>query len=143
LPHVKGAISPLERKDKDLLISAGLGAMRGLGDASALPNARVSHNKNIGQGLNGGGQGGSLERNPSVLSRKELIKQEYNLLLETRLPKIMQLMNSEKSLGFGIGYGTQNQEGSAEAQETPEIIHKHYGEDPKLNINVGKSQLLK
>ena len=44
----------------------------------------------------------SLERNPSVLSRKELIKQEYNLLLETRLPNIMQLMNSEKSLGLGL-----------------------------------------
>lgn len=27
LPQVKGAISPLERKDKDLLISAGLGAI--------------------------------------------------------------------------------------------------------------------
>jgi hypothetical protein len=38
-----------------------------------------------------------------VLSRKELIKQEYNLLLENRLPNIMQLMNSEKSLGLGIG----------------------------------------
>jgi len=44
----------------------------------------------------------SLERNPSVLSRKELIKQECNLLLETRLPNIMQLMNSEKSLGLHI-----------------------------------------
>jgi len=38
------------------------------------------------------------------MSRKELIKQEYNLLLETRLPNIMQLMNSEKSLGLGLGY---------------------------------------
>ena len=42
----------------------------------------------------------SLERNPSVLSRKELIKHECNLLLETKLPNIMQLMNSEKSLGL-------------------------------------------
>lgn len=38
------------------------------------------------------------------MSRKELIQQEYNLLLETRLPNIMQLMNSEKSLGLGLGY---------------------------------------
>ena len=46
----------------------------------------------------------SLERNSSVLSRKELIKQEYNHLLETRLPSIMQLMNSEKNIGIGGGY---------------------------------------
>ena len=39
-----------------------------------------------------------------MLSRKELIKQEYNLLLETRLPNIMQLMNSEKSHGLGIAF---------------------------------------
>jgi hypothetical protein len=42
----------------------------------------------------------SLERNPSMLSRKELMKHECNLLLETRLPNIMQLMSSEKSLGL-------------------------------------------
>jgi hypothetical protein len=50
----------------------------------------------------------SLERNSSVLSRKELIKQEYNLLLETRLPNIMQLMNSDKQLGLGMGSISKN-----------------------------------
>lgn len=40
-------------------------------------------------------------RNSSVLSRKELIKQEYNHLLETRLPSIMHLMNNEKTMGLG------------------------------------------
>ena len=45
-----------------------------------------------------------LERNPSVMSRKELIKQECNLLLETRLPNIMSLMNSEKNIGLNLGF---------------------------------------
>jgi len=49
----------------------------------------------------------SLDRNPSVLSRKELIKQEYNLLLENRLPNIMQLMKSEKNLGLGMGFSNK------------------------------------
>lgn len=75
------------------------------------------------QGINGGiGQGlapeRSLERNPSVLSRKELIKQEYNLLLETRLPNIMHLMNSDKSLGLGMGSISKT------ALETEEEIRK-------------------
>ena len=43
-----------------------------------------------------------------MLSRKELIKQEYNLLLENRLPNIMQLMNSEKTLGLGLGGISKN-----------------------------------
>ena len=79
LPQVKGAISPLERKEKDLLISAGLGAIHA--------RAPQGINGAIGQGLVAPER--SLERNQSVLSRKELIKQEYNLLLETRLPNIM------------------------------------------------------
>lgn len=35
----------------------------------------------------------SLERNNSVFSRKELIKKEYNKIIETRLPNILNLMN--------------------------------------------------
>ena len=31
LPHVKGAISHLDRKDKDTLVNAGKGAISGLG----------------------------------------------------------------------------------------------------------------
>ena len=66
LPHVKGAVSPLDRnKEKDLLVNAGL----------------ISRAPTLGQGLmpNGAaevrtGAERSLERNPSVLSRKELIK---------------------------------------------------------------------
>lgn len=64
LPHVKGAVSPLDRnKEKDLLVNAGL----------------ISRAPTLGQGLmsNGDVRTGaerSLERNPSVLSRKELIK---------------------------------------------------------------------
>jgi len=38
LPHVKGAVSPLDRKEKDLLINAGLGAMHGLGTGSVVTN---------------------------------------------------------------------------------------------------------
>jgi hypothetical protein len=91
LPQVKGAISPIDRKD-NLLINAGMGAV-GL----RLPDK-------------------SLERNPSVLSRKELIEQQYNLLLETRLPNIMQLMNSEKTLGGG---------GYQEAKEEDTNIEQH------------------
>jgi hypothetical protein len=81
------------------------------------------------QGINGGiGQGlgpneKSLERNPSVLSRKELIKQEYNLLLETRLPNIMQLMNSDKSLGLGMGSISKN--GLENEEEQPRKKEKY------------------
>jgi|TARA_B110001450_G_scaffold253543_1_gene277164 hypothetical protein len=56
---VKGAISPLEhQKEKEALINAGLGAM-GIGQGLTLPASSAQR---------------SLERNPSVLSRKELIK---------------------------------------------------------------------
>ena len=35
LPTVKGAISPIDKRDgKDLLVSAGIGAMNGLGAAN-------------------------------------------------------------------------------------------------------------
>lgn len=98
LPQVKGAISPLERKEKDLLIGAGLGAIHS--------RAPQGINGAIGQGL---APERSLERNQSVLSRKELIKQEYNLLLETRLPNIMQIMNSEKSLGLQVNAAANGQ----------------------------------
>jgi hypothetical protein len=37
-----------------------------------------------------------MERNNSVFSRKELIKKEYNRIIETRLPNILQLMNQDK-----------------------------------------------
>ena len=52
LPQVKGAISPLERRDKDLLISAGLGAIHA--------RAPQGINGAIGQGL---APERSLERN--------------------------------------------------------------------------------
>lgn len=127
-------MSPLDRKDKDLLINAGLGAMHGLGTGSVVTNQRAGNHAAIGQGLRTDGEGRSLERNPSVLSRKELIKQEYNLLLETRLPKIMQLMNSEKSLGLGLGYGASNNErGDGNVVDTPEM-NKQLLDDPKINI---------
>jgi hypothetical protein len=36
----------------------------------------------------------SLERtNANVISRKELIKKEYNKILETKLPNILNMMN--------------------------------------------------
>ena len=65
----------------------------------------------------------SLERNQSVLSRKELIKQEYNLLLETRLPNIMQLMNSEKSLGLGLNM-PKNGTPEKEAKQAKKVVEK-------------------
>jgi len=55
---VKGAISPLVKKEKEILINAGLGAMS-MGNGLTLPASSAQR---------------SLERNPSVLSRKELIK---------------------------------------------------------------------
>ncbi len=38
----------------------------------------------------------SLERNNSVISRKDLIKKEYNKIMEQRLPNILCLMNQDK-----------------------------------------------
>jgi len=38
----------------------------------------------------------SLERNNSVFSRRDLIKKEYNKIIENRLPNILSLMNNEK-----------------------------------------------
>lgn len=75
----------------------GLGATRDRSIAAAVNNNPIT----VGNGLKSTATAErSLERNPSVLSRKELIKHECNLLLETRLPNIMHLMNSEKSLGL-------------------------------------------
>jgi hypothetical protein len=88
LPSLKGAGTPMGDIHNNF---AALGGTRERSIAATVAGSQLIEKER------------SLERNPSVLSRKELIKQEYNLLLETRLPKIMQLMNSEKSLGLGIG----------------------------------------
>lgn len=100
LPIIKGAVSPIDGREIKMgdpsSILNGLGASRERSIAAAVAGTHSS----VGPVL---GRERSLERNPSVLSRKELIKQEYNLLLETRLPNIMQIMNSEKSLGLGLG----------------------------------------
>ena len=102
LPQVKGASnqpqSPdagaiISRTDKEsLLQNAGLGTM---GNRSSIGQGLISGERSLER---------KLERNPSVMSRKELIKQECNLLLETRLPNIMSLMNSEKNIGLNLGF---------------------------------------
>ena len=38
----------------------------------------------------------SLDRNNSVFNRKELIKKEYNRIMDQRLPNILSLMNHDK-----------------------------------------------
>lgn len=38
----------------------------------------------------------SLERNNSVFNRKDLIKKEYNKIMDQRLPNILSLMNHDK-----------------------------------------------
>ena len=46
----------------------------------------------------------------------------------------MQLMNSEKSLGLGLGYGASNGAGGdANVVDTPEM-NKQILDDPKVNI---------
>jgi len=46
----------------------------------------------------------------------------------------MQLMNSEKSLGLGLGYGASNGAGGdTNVVDTPEM-NKQILEDPKINI---------
>lgn len=65
LPHVKGAVSPLDRnKDKDLVNAGGL-----ISRAPTLGQGLISNAADVRTGAER-----SLERNPSVLSRKELIK---------------------------------------------------------------------
>jgi len=103
LPTIKGAMSPIESQERKLQDSIGINCMNGLGVtrersiAATVANTQTA----VGTGLKSTATAErSLERNPSVLSRKELIKQECNLLLETRLPNIMQIMNSEKSIGL-------------------------------------------
>jgi hypothetical protein len=99
LPTIKGAMSPLD--SDGIKITDAMGIMNGLGISRersivATVAAVQPHN-----GMKSSAVGErSLERNPSMLSRKELMKHECNLLLETRLPNIMQLMSSEKSLGL-------------------------------------------
>jgi hypothetical protein len=112
LPMVKGLSEPLQMsRDKEF---PGLSILQS--------RAPQGINGSIGQGL--GHQERSLERNPSVLSRKELIKQEYNLLLETRLPNIMQLMNSDKSLGLGMGSLSKNNLETDEDSKKNERLNK-------------------
>jgi len=100
------------------------------------------------QGINGGiGQGlapeRSLERNQSVLSRKELIKQEYNLLLETRLPNIMQIMNSEKSLGLQINSANNVQYDYANSKNALETVAPESGGDNEEPNIGGRNRLNK
>jgi hypothetical protein len=38
----------------------------------------------------------SLDRNNSVFNRKELIKKEYNRIMDQRLPNILSQMNQDK-----------------------------------------------
>jgi len=46
----------------------------------------------------------------------------------------MQLMNSEKSLGLGLGYGAPNNErGDGNVVDTPEM-NKQFLDDPKINM---------
>jgi hypothetical protein len=53
---------------------------------SKLPNLRTKGANAVGEK--------SLERtNANVISRKELIKKEYNRILETKLPNILNMMN--------------------------------------------------
>ena len=41
----------------------------------------------------------SLERNNSVFSRRDLIKKEYNKIMEHKLPNILNLMNNNGNAG--------------------------------------------
>lgn len=102
LPNIKGAISPPEN---EYIHKDGINCMNGLGVTREKSIAATVANSQAAVGfISHTNIERSLERNSSVLSRKELIKQEYNHLLETRLPSIMQLMNSEKTIGLQLGF---------------------------------------
>jgi len=79
----------------------------------------------------------SLERNNSVFSRKELIKKEYNKIMDQRLPNILSLMNHDKyniSAGAGLdGGGNSIQEemssGNLGEYDETELLSKMFSKD--------------
>lgn len=63
-------------------------------DSTALmPPSQVQTLKSDQQRNHHGAMQRSLERNNSVISRKDIIKKEYNKIMEQRLPNILSLMN--------------------------------------------------
>ena len=70
-----------------------------------------------------------MERNQSVFSRKDLIKLEYNKIMEQRLPNILSLMNNDKQQTMIDGVSISHHESvNAEYDET-EFISKLFSKD--------------
>lgn len=81
----------------------------------------------------------SLERNNSVFSRKDLIKKEYNKIMDQRLPNILSLMNQDK---YNISAGETGSVhdliagsvGAMDYDET-ELLSKMFSKDHNKYIN--------
>lgn len=78
----------------------------------------------------------SLERNNSVFSRKDLIKKEYNKIMDQRLPNILSLMNQDKYNISAGETGSVNDliAGAMDYDET-ELLSKMFSKDHHKHIN--------
>jgi hypothetical protein len=55
----------------------------------------------------------SLDRNNSVINRKELMKKEYNKIIDSRLPNILSLMNNHEKYNHQSSTTCNNLEGGS------------------------------
>lgn len=70
----------------------------------------------------------SLERNNSVFSRRDLIKKEYNKIIETRLPNILNLMNNDHKINGGAVDISINENNNIDYDDT-DLLSKMFSKD--------------
>lgn len=111
-----------KNQSKDSRLNHGI--QNSLSSEQKLPNLKHKREK-------------SLERNNSVFSRRELIKKEYNKIIETRLPNILSLMNNEKYNATSVAELSIN-ESNLDYDDTDllsKMFNKDHNRSGVLNIN--------
>jgi hypothetical protein len=63
-----------------------------------------------------------------VFSRRDLIKKEYNKIIETRLPNILQLMNNEKQHHMSTGADISISDNNFEYDDT-DLLSRMFNKD--------------
>lgn len=74
----------------------------------------------------------SLERNNSVFSRRELIKKEYNRIMETKLPNILNMMNNEK-YNIATGVDTTINDNNCLGYDDTDLLSRMFTKDQHLS----------
>ncbi|CDW78642.1 UNKNOWN [Stylonychia lemnae] len=84
----------------------------------------------------------SLERNNSVFNRRDLIKQEYNRVIETRLPNILSLMsNGKQNIASASGADISLFENENMDYDDTELLSKLFTKDHNKSGHINMSEL--